>query len=91
MSTFSGIQDGEEGKKLMEKIHSLLPELALLLLKDLQGDHPKYLQAAGMAKHYAVHNGPEKFRHEFDAVSSMKDMWETYLPAFEALVTEAKC
>ncbi|MFW6202856.1 MAG: glycoside hydrolase family 3 C-terminal domain-containing protein [Marinilabilia sp.] len=58
-------------------------------VEGLQGDHPKYLKAAAMAKHYAVHNGPEALRHEFDAKSSMKDMWETYLPAFEALVTEA--
>jgi len=43
-----------------------------------------------MAKHFAVHNGPEGSRHEFDAKVGMKDLWETYLPAFEALVTEAK-
>ncbi|MEZ5043138.1 MAG: glycoside hydrolase family 3 C-terminal domain-containing protein [Saprospiraceae bacterium] len=43
-----------------------------------------------MAKHFAVHNGPEALRHEFDAVVSQKDLWETYLPAFEALVKEAK-
>lgn len=67
----------------------LTSRIGVAFVKGLQGDHPKYLQAAGMAKHYAVHNGPEKLRHEFDAVASMKDMWETYLPAFEALVTEA--
>jgi beta-glucosidase len=58
--------------------------------KGLQGDHPKYLKTSAMAKHYAVHNGPERLRHEFDAQVSMKDLWETYLPAFEALVKEAK-
>ena len=47
------------------------------------------MKAAACAKHYAVHSGPESLRHEFDAQASMKDMWETYLPAFEALVTEA--
>lgn len=67
----------------------LTSRIGVNFVKGLQGDHPQYLQAAGMAKHYAVHNGPEKLRHEFDAKSSMKDMWETYLPAFEALVTEA--
>lgn len=47
------------------------------------------MKAAACAKHFAVHSGPESLRHEFDAEVSMKDMWETYLPAFEALVTEA--
>ncbi|MCB0687266.1 MAG: glycoside hydrolase family 3 C-terminal domain-containing protein, partial [Saprospiraceae bacterium] len=64
--------------------------IGVSFVKGLQGDHPHYLQAAGMAKHYAVHNGPEDLRHEFDARVSMKDLWETYLPAFEALVIEAK-
>ncbi|MEZ4883911.1 MAG: glycoside hydrolase family 3 N-terminal domain-containing protein [Chitinophagales bacterium] len=68
----------------------LTSRIGVSFVKGLQGNHPKYMQAAGMAKHYAVHNGPEKLRHEFNAVASMKDMWETYLPAFEALVVEAK-
>jgi len=58
-------------------------------VKGLQGNNPKYLKTAACAKHYAVHSGPEELRHEFNAVSSKKDLWETYLPAFEALVTEA--
>ena len=60
--------------------------LGTSFVKGLQGDHPDYLKTAACAKHYAVHSGPEKLRHEFDAVASPKDMWETYLPAFEALV-----
>ncbi len=68
----------------------LTAQIGTAFVKGLQGDHPKYLKAAGMAKHYAVHNGPEKLRHEFDAVVSQKDLWETYLPAFEALVKDAK-
>ena len=59
--------------------------LGASFVKGLQGDDPKYLQAAGCAKHFAVHSGPEKERHEFDAKASPKDMAETYLPAFEAL------
>lgn len=55
-------------------------------VKGLQGDHPNYLKTAACAKHYAVHSGPEKLRHEFNAESNQKDLWETYLPAFEALV-----
>ncbi len=52
----------------------------------LQGDDPRYLKVAACAKHYAVHSGPEALRHEFDARVSPKDMYETYLPAFKALV-----
>ena len=55
-------------------------------VKGLQGSHPKYLKAAACAKHYFVHSGPEKDRHSFNAIASQKDMYETYLPAFKALV-----
>lgn len=58
-------------------------------VKGLQGDG-KVLKTAACAKHFAVHSGPEAIRHEFNAVASAKDMEETYLPAFEALVREAK-
>lgn len=68
----------------------LAAKIGTAFVLGLQGDHPKYLKAAGMAKHYAVHNGPEALRHEFDAQVSQKDLWETYLPAFEALVKDAK-
>ena len=64
----------------------LTAKLGTAFVKGLQGDHPKYLKTAAAAKHYAVHSGPEKLRHEFNAVASQKDMWETYLPAFKALV-----
>jgi beta-glucosidase len=64
----------------------LTSKLGSAFVKGLQGDHPKYLQAAACAKHYVVHSGPEGLRHEFDAVASAKDMYETYLPAFKALV-----
>ncbi|MHC4714483.1 MAG: glycoside hydrolase family 3 C-terminal domain-containing protein [Planctomycetota bacterium] len=53
--------------------------LGAAFVRGLQGDHPKYLKAAACAKHYAVHSGPEKDRHHFDAKASRKDMWETYL------------
>ncbi|KJD34387.1 beta-glucosidase [Tamlana nanhaiensis] len=55
-------------------------------VKGLQGDNPDFLKTAACAKHYAVHSGPEKLRHEFNATTSQKDLWETYLPAFEQLV-----
>lgn len=62
--------------------------LGATFVKGLQGDG-KYMKAAACAKHFAVHSGPEKLRHEFNAVVSKKDLWETYLPAFEVLVKEA--
>ncbi len=66
----------------------LTSRLGVSYVKGLQGDG-EYLKAAGCAKHFAVHSGPEAIRHEFDAIASPKDMEETYLPAFEALVKEA--
>lgn len=66
----------------------LTSRLGVRFVEGLQGDGP-VMKAAACAKHYAVHSGPEALRHEFDAKVSKKDMWETYLPAFEALVREA--
>lgn len=60
--------------------------LGSAFVKGLQGNDPKYLKTAACAKHYAVHSGPEKLRHEFNAKISLKDLHETYLPAFKALV-----
>ena len=62
--------------------------LGVAYVKGLQGDG-EIMKAAACAKHYAAHSGPENIRHEFDAKVSAKDMEETYLPAFEALVKEA--
>lgn len=66
----------------------LTSRLGVKFVEGLQGDGP-VMKAAACAKHFAVHSGPESIRHEFDAKATKKDMWETYLPAFEALVTEA--
>jgi len=66
----------------------LTARLGVSYVKGLQGDG-EVMKAAACAKHYAVHSGPEALRHEFDAIASPKDMEETYLPAFEALVQEA--
>lgn len=66
----------------------LTSRLGVKFVEGLQGDDP-VMKAAACAKHFAVHSGPEAVRHQFDAEASLKDMWETYLPAFEALVTEA--
>jgi beta-glucosidase len=64
----------------------LTGRIGLALVRGLQGDDPENLKLAACAKHFAVHSGPEKFRHTFDAVASKKDLFETYLPAFKALV-----
>ncbi len=66
----------------------LTSRLGKAFVKGLQGDG-ETLRAAACAKHFAVHSGPESQRHHFNAVSSKKDLEETYLPAFKALVTEA--
>ncbi|GAB4109739.1 MAG: glycoside hydrolase family 3 C-terminal domain-containing protein [Phycisphaeraceae bacterium] len=64
----------------------LTARMGTAFVRGLQGDDPKYLKVAACAKHFAVHSGPERDRHHFDATASAKDLWETYLPAFKALV-----
>lgn len=64
----------------------LTSALGVAYVKGLQGDHPYYLRTAACAKHLAVHSGPESERHSFDAYATQKDLNETYLPAFKALV-----
>lgn len=56
--------------------------------KNAQGQSYRKLDAT--AKHFAVHSGPEADRHHFDARPSQRDLYETYLPAFEALVKDGK-
>ncbi len=60
-------------------------ELGTAFVKGLQGDHPEFMKAAACAKHFVVHSGPEKLRHEFNAIATPRDMHETYYPAFRAL------
>ena len=66
----------------------LTTRLGLQFVRGMQGDDPHYLKTAACAKHYAVHSGPEADRHNFDAQVSHRDLLQTYLPAFEALVRE---
>ncbi len=68
----------------------LTGEMASEFVKGLQGNHPKYLKAAACAKHYAVHSGPEKDRHAFNAIVTKRELYDTYLPAFKKLVEEAR-
>ncbi|HWC55293.1 MAG TPA: glycoside hydrolase family 3 C-terminal domain-containing protein [Chitinophagaceae bacterium] len=68
----------------------LTGSIAKAFVAGLQGNDPKYLKAAGCAKHYAIHSGPEPLRHVFDVNVSAHDLWDTYLPAFKTLVVDAK-
>ncbi len=61
--------------------------LGKAFIKGIQGDG-EFMKATACSKHFAVHSGPEKDRHSFNATVSMHDLWETYLPAFEKTVTE---
>ncbi|MDR2942805.1 MAG: glycoside hydrolase family 3 C-terminal domain-containing protein [Treponema sp.] len=65
----------------------LTSRIGTALVRGLQGDDPENLKLSACAKHYAVHSGPEKDRHTFNAQVSKKDLFETYLPAFKALVS----
>ncbi len=67
----------------------LTSRMGVAFVKGMQGDHPKYRKTDATAKHFAVHSGPEHNRHEFDARPTERDLYETYLPAFQALVQEA--
>ena len=52
----------------------------------MQGDDDTYVKTHACAKHYAVHSGPEPLRHSMNVEPTNRDLWETYLPAFKALV-----
>lgn len=67
----------------------LTAQMGVAFVKGMQGDHPKYRKTDATAKHFAVHSGPEHNRHVFDARPTERDLYETYLPAFQALVQEA--
>ena len=67
----------------------LTGKIGVACVKGLQGDDKTYFKTIACAKHFAVHSGPEHFRHEFDAEVSARDLWTTYLPAFETLIKDA--
>lgn len=68
----------------------LTSRLGVRYIMGLQGHDGNYLKTAACAKHFAVHSGPEAVRHSFDAQVNEQDLRETYLPAFQACVQEAK-
>lgn len=69
----------------------LTTRMGVAVVKGLQGpEEVKYRKLLACAKHYAVHSGPEWSRHELNLNNvDPRDLWETYLPAFKALVQEA--
>ena len=72
----------------------LTERMGLAVVNGLQGQsltgepsQYKYKKLLACAKHFAVHSGPEWNRHTFDIQQlPERDLWETYLPAFKALV-----
>jgi beta-glucosidase len=66
----------------------LTSRMGVAFVTGMQGDDPRYMKVGATAKHYAVHSGPEAERHHFDVRPSEQDLYETYLPAFRALVQE---
>ncbi|MBD3255639.1 MAG: glycoside hydrolase family 3 protein, partial [Candidatus Lokiarchaeota archaeon] len=68
----------------------LTSQMGVNFVRGLQGDDPNYYRIISEVKHFAVHSGPEKERHQINIIASKKDMEETYLPAFKACVQKGK-
>ena len=68
----------------------LTSRMGVSVVKGLQGpEDAKYRKLLACAKHYAVHSGPEWSRHTLNLTDiDERDLWETYLPAFKALVQQ---
>ncbi len=66
----------------------LTSRMGVAVVNGLQGPRDaKYRKLLACAKHFAVHSGPEWNRHTFNIEDlPERDLWETYLPAFKALV-----
>lgn len=64
--------------------------MSVEFVKGLQGDDPRYMLCMACAKHYAVHSGPERERHRFNAEPRERDLYEMYLPQFEAVVKQGQ-
>ncbi|MCP2029865.1 beta-glucosidase [Flavobacterium sp. HSC-32F16] len=69
----------------------LTSKMGVSVVKGLQGPaDAKYRKLLACAKHFAVHSGPEWSRHELNLNNvNPRELYETYLPAFKALVQEA--
>ncbi|WP_423129400.1 glycoside hydrolase family 3 N-terminal domain-containing protein [Gaoshiqia sp. Z1-71] len=64
----------------------LTSRMGVAFIQGIQGNDPVYMKASACAKHFAAHSGPEYNRHFFNALVDEKDLRETYLPAFKAMV-----
>jgi beta-glucosidase len=67
----------------------LTAQMAIQFIKGMQGDDPRYLKTIATSKHFAVHSGPERLRHQFNAQVSGQDLNDTYLYAFRHTVEGA--
>ena len=67
----------------------LTGRMGVAFVRGIQGDG-EVLRAVATPKHFAVHSGPEPLRHAFDAKAPERDVFETYLPAFEACIREGR-
>jgi len=68
----------------------LTGQMGMQFVNGLQGNDSKYIKLVATAKHFVVHNGPEPERHFFNVTPNSRDLWETYLPAFEDLMVKSK-
>ena len=66
----------------------LTAQFGVAYIQGLQGDDPKYVKALACSKHFAVHSGPESSRRNFNVTPPERDLYDTYLPAFEATIRE---
>ncbi|MFL6354198.1 MAG: glycoside hydrolase family 3 C-terminal domain-containing protein [Bryobacteraceae bacterium] len=68
----------------------LTAEMANQFIRGMQGDDARFLKTIATSKHFAVHSGPERLRHEFNVQLSEKEAEDTYLYAFRHTVRDAK-
>lgn len=67
----------------------LTARMGVAFVEGLQGDNATYRKLDATAKHFVAYSGPESERHHFNAQPPARDLYETYLPAFRALVRQA--
>jgi beta-glucosidase len=71
----------------------LIADLGTQYVRGLQeGEDDRYIKIGSCVKHFAVHDGPENVpvsREVFVAHTGLRDLYDTYLPQFQAAVTQA--
>jgi|DewCreStandDraft_4_1066084.scaffolds.fasta_scaffold00209_67 beta-glucosidase len=68
----------------------LASRMGVAFIKGMQGNHPKYLKTITSPKHFAVHSGPESIKFLLNPQVNQRDVWETYMPPFQAVIEEGK-